>query len=158
VKSDELVPVGRVGRPHGLGGAFLVEHASDDERRFAVGATLYADGSPACVEESYRAGNRRALRLDRPVERGAELAVLRAELPPPDPDHFYVFQLVGLEVVSAGRTLGLVRDVLPGPANDNLELDGGLLVPLVEDAILEIDVEGGRIDVAPGFFLGNDDT
>jgi 16S rRNA processing protein RimM len=156
VKSDELVPVGRVGRPHGFGGAFLVEHASDDERRFAVGATLYADASPARVEESYRAGNRRALRLDRQVERGAELAVLRAELPPPDPDHFYVFQLVGLEVVSAERTLGLVRDVLPGAANDNLELDGGLLVPLVEDAILEIDLVGGRIDVVPGFLLGDD--
>jgi 16S rRNA processing protein RimM len=156
VTLDELVSVGRVGRPHGLGGAFLVEQASDDERRFAVGATLYADGSPARVEESYRAGNRRALRLDRPVERGVELAVPRAELPPPDPDHFYVFQLVGLEVVSAGRTLGFVRDVLPGAANDNLELDGGLLVPLVEDAILDIDLKGGRIEVAPGFFRNDD--
>ena len=29
---DRLVPIGRVGRPHGLDGAFVVEHASDDDR------------------------------------------------------------------------------------------------------------------------------
>ena len=147
----ELVPVGLVGRPHGLGGAFLVERASDDDRRFAVGATVYVDGAPARIEESYRAGNRRALRIDRPVNRGAQLAVRRDELPPPDPDHYYVFQLVGLEVVSSTRRLGRVRDVLPGAANDNLELDNDLLVPLVEDAIIAIDLERGRIEVAPGF-------
>jgi ribosomal 30S subunit maturation factor RimM len=44
-----------------------------------------------------------------------------------------------------------VLDVLPGPANDALELDGGLLLPLVEDCVLEIDVEAGRVLVAPGF-------
>ena len=153
---SELVPVGRVGRPHGLSGAFLVERPSEDERRFFVGVTLYVDGSPAEVIESYRAGNRRALRLDRPVERGLELAVRRAELPPPDPDHFYVFQLVGLEVVAGERALGRVRDILLGLANDNLELESGLLGPLVEDAIHRIDVDAGRIEVVPGF-LGDDD-
>ena len=29
----------------------------------------------------------------------------------------------------------MVRDLLPGPANDNLELDDGTLVPMIEDAI-----------------------
>jgi 16S rRNA processing protein RimM len=148
---DELVPVGRVGRPHGLAGAFLVEAASEDETRFAVGATLRVDGEPALVVGSYRAGNRRALRLDRPVPRGAELAVRRDDLPPPEADHFYVFQLVGLEVVEGARALGRVRDVLPGAANDNLELDTGVLVPLVDDAVQQIDLEQGRIELVPGF-------
>jgi 16S rRNA processing protein RimM len=147
----EFVPVGRVGRPHGLAGSFLVEGASEDEARFAVGATLHVNGKPAQVIESYRAGNRRALRLDRPVERGAELAVRGDELPPPDADHFYVFQLVGLDVVESGRLLGCVRDVLPGAANDNLELDTGVLVPLVDDAVQAIDLEQRRIELVPGF-------
>ena len=34
----EHVVVGRVGKPHGIGGAFVVEHPSDDAARFAVGA------------------------------------------------------------------------------------------------------------------------
>jgi 16S rRNA processing protein RimM len=154
-RGAELVPVGRVGRPHGLAGAFLVENASEDDARFAVGATLYVDRVPARVVESYRAGNRRALQLDRPAERGAELAVGRDELPPPENGVFYVFQLVGLEVIEGERILGRVRDVLPGAANDNLELDTGLLVPLVEDAIEGIDLDAWRIQLVPGF-LGED--
>jgi 16S rRNA processing protein RimM len=148
---SDFVAVGRVGRPHGLAGAFLVESASEDDARFAVGAALYVDGAPARVVESYRAGNRRALRLDCHAERGAELAVPRDELPPAAENGFYVFQLVGLEVVEEGRILGRVRDVLPGAANDNLELDTGRLVPLVEDAIGDIDLEARRIELVPGF-------
>ena len=49
------------------------------------------------------------------------------------------------------RALGLVRDVHPGPANDALELDTGLLLPLVEDCILSVDLSQRRIVVARGF-------
>ena len=67
-----LVPVGRVGRPHGLDGAFVVERASDDDRRWEVGAAVFVNGSPATIELSRRVGGgRRAIRLDRQVERGA---------------------------------------------------------------------------------------
>jgi 16S rRNA processing protein RimM len=149
---EDLVPVGRVGRPHGLDGAFVVEHPSEDEARYAVGATLYVDGSPAKVVLSRRAGaRRRAIKLDRPVERGQELAVSRTALPDPGPDTFYVFELVGLAVEEEGRAVGVVQDVLPGPANDNLELDTGALVPLIEDAIQEIDLAGGKVVLNPGF-------
>ena len=148
----KLVPVGRVGRPHGLDGAFVVERPSEDEARYAVGATVFVDGEAATVVLSRRAGaRRRAIRLDRAVERGQELAVPAAALPDPGPDTYYVFQLVGLAVHEEGRAIGVVQDVLPGPANDNLELDTGLLVPLVEDAIEEVDLEGGRVVLNPGF-------
>ena len=46
---SDLIKVGRVGRPHGLDGSFFVEHASEDEARFAKGATLHVDGEPARV-------------------------------------------------------------------------------------------------------------
>ena len=41
------VQVGKVGKPHGLEGAFVVEQASEDPERFAVGATLLVGGEPA---------------------------------------------------------------------------------------------------------------
>lgn len=142
-----------MGRPHGLDGAFVVERPSDDPRRYVVGAVVYVDGEPATVVLSRRAGgHRRAIKLDRPVERGQQLAVDRAELPAPEPDHFYVFQLVGLAVVDeAGRELGTVQGVLPGVANDNLELSTGTLVPMIEDAVLSVDLEVGRVVVAAMF-------
>ena len=54
--SISRVLVGRVGRPHGLSGAFVVEHPSDDQQRFSPGAELYAGGEPSKVVESKRAG------------------------------------------------------------------------------------------------------
>jgi 16S rRNA processing protein RimM len=149
--TDHVV-VGRVGKPHGIGGAFVVEHASDDATRFAVGAELVAGDLPARVEESKRSGGRLVVKLDRHVERGTELRVPTTSLPPPEPDSFYVFQLVGLEVVEeGGRMLGKVRDVANYDANDVLELDSGTLLPLVEACVREIDLEGGRIVVSRGF-------
>jgi 16S rRNA processing protein RimM len=151
--SDDLVPVGRVGRPHGLDGAFVVERPSDDPRRYEVDAVLHVDGVPAKVVLSRRVGGgRRAIKLDRPVERGAQLTVPRADLPPPEPDSYYVFQIVGLAVVADdGRDLGTVKDVMPGVANDNLELSSGALVPMIEDAIVSIDLEEGRIVLNSNF-------
>jgi 16S rRNA processing protein RimM len=151
--TPELVPVGRVGRPHGIDGAFVVEDASDDTRWFEVGASLHVSGVQATVVVSRRVGRgRRAIKLDRPAERGAELSVLRADLPAPAQDSYYVSDLVGLAVEEdGGRALGTVREVYSGPANDALELDSGLLLPLVEDCVLAVDLAARRILVSRGF-------
>jgi 16S rRNA processing protein RimM len=151
---SELVPVGRVGKPHGLDGAFFVDGASTRDGVFVAGSTLYAGGEPVTVVASrHGSGRRPVIRLDRHVERGAELAVGRATLPRlGDEDEFYVFQLVGLTVEEEdGRLLGRVRDVLEYPANDVLELDSGASLPLVEACVRQVDLTGGRIVVAAGF-------
>jgi 16S rRNA processing protein RimM len=153
--SDDLVPVGRVGKPHGLDGSFFVEAASEDEERFAAGARLFVDGEPLTIAASKRAQNRPVIRLERRPERGATLAVPSSELPPPEDGSYYVFQLVGLAVVDdEGRELGRVADVWPYPANDVLELDTGVALPLVEDCVQDVDLEAGRIVVATGFADG----
>jgi 16S rRNA processing protein RimM len=148
----ERVVVGRVGRAHGLDGAFVVDSASDDPERFAVGAELIAGGEPARVEERKQAGGRVVIRLDRRVERGTALEVRRDSLPPAEPGSYYVFELAGLEVEEeGGRRLGRVREVAPGIANDVLELDSGLALPLVDACVRSVDLEAGRIVVAPGY-------
>jgi 16S rRNA processing protein RimM len=149
----DLVRVGRVGRPHGLDGAFVVEEASEDPSRYAIGAELLVDGQPAVVVLSRQVGGRRlAIKLDRTVERGAELTVRRDALPELPAETYYVSDLVGFDVVDErGERVGVVRDVLPGPANDVLELDTGLLLPLVEDCVREVDVTGRRLLLNPGF-------
>jgi len=152
VSGPERVVVGRVGRPHGLDGSFVVEHASGDEERFAVGATLWVGGESAQVVAAKRARGRPVIKLDRAAERGAALKVPRAELPPPPEGSYYAFELVGLEVVEeGGRVLGRVRHVAPGVANDVLELDTGLALPMAESCVHAIDVDAGTIIVAAGF-------
>jgi 16S rRNA processing protein RimM len=150
--TPDLVQVGRVGRPHGLDGAFVVEDASDDPQRFAVGARLVVADETVEVVAAKHAGGRLIVKLDREAPRGAVLSVPRSELPAPGEDEYYVFQLVGLSVEEeGGRQLGRVQDVAPGVANDVLELDTGTALPLVEDCVLSVDLERGRILVAQGF-------
>src|SRR4051794_10199291 len=151
--ASELVPVGRVGRPHGLDGSFFVDGPSERSEVFAVGAVVYVDGEPVKVVGSkHGSQNRPVIRLERRVDRGAELTVPRDTLPELGEDEYYAFQLVGLEVEEeGGRALGRVADVLEYPANDVLELDSGLSLPLVEACVRQVDIDRGRIVIAPGF-------
>ena len=146
------VRIGRVGRPHGIDGAFFVELPSADTRWWKTGATFLAGGKPVAVVAHRTSSGRPVIKVEPPVERGAVLEVEREQLPPTGDDEYYAFQLVGLEVVEEnGRSLGTVKAVTPGVANDVLELDSGILLPMVEDCVRQVDLERGRIVVAEGF-------
>jgi len=153
LSGGDRVVVGRVGRPHGLDGSFFVEGPSDDPRWFEVGARLLAAGGEVEVVAARRgSGGRPVVRLDLRVPRGSLLEVPRDALPPTAEGEYYTFELVGLEVVEeGGRSLGRVAAVVPGVANDSLELEGGALLPLVEACVRDVDLGGQRILVAPGF-------
>jgi 16S rRNA processing protein RimM len=148
----DRVVVGRVGKPHGLDGSFVVDDASEDPRWFERGARLHVNAVVAEVVAVKRAGGRPVIRLDIKPQRGTQLEVERSALPPTADDEYYIFELVGLSVVEeTGRELGTVVTVTPGVANDSLELDGGLLLPLVGACVRDVDLGAGRILVAPGF-------
>jgi 16S rRNA processing protein RimM len=152
VSADDRVVVGRVGKSHGLDGSFVVEDASETPQRFEVGAQLIVEGEPAKVVGRRASRGRPVIRLDRRVARGATLELPRSALEPTADDEYYVFELVGLEVAEdGGEVLGRVVDVPPGVANDVLELDSGMSLPMVEDCILEIDLDRRLIVVAQGF-------
>jgi 16S rRNA processing protein RimM len=151
VSADESVVVGRVGKSHGLDGSFVVEDASDAPNRFDIGAELIVDGAPAKIVGRRTSRGRPVIRLDRRVPRGVQLEIPRSTLEP-TADGEYYFELVGLQVAEeGGEVLGRVVDVAPGVANDVLELDSGLYLPMVEDCILRIDLDERLIVVAKGF-------
>jgi 16S rRNA processing protein RimM len=146
------VRIGRVGRPHGIDGAFFVEQPSTDDRWWKTGATFLAGGKPVEVVAHRRSSGRPVIKVEPPVERGTWLEVEQDRLPPTEADEYYAFQLVGLPVEEeTGRALGTVKVVTPGVANDVLELDSGILLPMVEDCVRAVDLENGRIVVAEGF-------
>ncbi len=150
---SDRVSIGRVGKPHGLDGAFFVEDASEDPRWFKVGSRIYAGGKELAVTVARRgAQGRPVIRLNEEVSRGAALEIPFDAMPPVGEGEYYRFQLVDLEVVEeGGRALGRVLEVEPGIANDVLALEGGLRLPLVEACVRDIDLEARRILVAPGF-------
>jgi 16S rRNA processing protein RimM len=146
------VRIGKVGKPHGIDGAFFVEQPSADDRWWKVGSRFLAGGTPVEVVAARRSSGRPIVKLDRPVDRGALIEVERDALPPTEEDEYYAFELVGLPVMEEnGRALGSVKAVTTGIANDVLELDSGVLLPMIEDCVRDVDLAGGRIVVAEGF-------
>jgi 16S rRNA processing protein RimM len=146
------VQIGRVGRPHGIDGAFFVEQPSSDDRWWKTGARFLAAGDEVEVVTHRRSSGRPVVKLDRDVPRGTVLEVPREALPATEEDEYYAFELVGLVVEEeSGRELGTVKVVAPGVANDVLELDTGVLLPMVEDCVRSVDLAAGRVVVAAGF-------
>lgn len=67
--------------------------------------------------------------------------------------HYYVHDLVGLEVVTPdGESLGTIEAVLRGPAND-VYVAGKYLIPATHDAVAGIDLPGRRLIVRSRAFL-----
>ena len=71
---------------------------------------------------------------------------------PLDEGEFYLFEVVGCDVkTDDGKTLGKIRDVLETGANDVYVIDtdeyGDVLLPVIEDTIIEHDIENGVVHV-----------
>lgn len=88
---------------------------------------------------------------------GAEIAVLKSQLPKPAAGEYYWSDLIGLEVVTlGGQALGKVDHLLDTGANDVLVVQGERerLIPFVRGQYVhEIDLDAGtmRVDWDPEF-------
>jgi 16S rRNA processing protein RimM len=166
------VVIGRIGRPHGVGGEVVVKVRTDEpERRFVQGATIVAererDGTRrSLVLESMRPQNEDLLVRfvgieDRSAAEDIGGSLLMAQVPiadrPDDEDEFYDHQLIGLAAVGTGGTpIGEVREVIHLPLQDALavvDADGReLLFPFVAEIVTDVrvtDANGpGRVTIA----------
>ena len=152
---------GRVGRPHGLDGSFLVADANPVLLRTAE--RLMINGVEHAIER--RAGHdaRLILRLEGCTDRegaeamrGQELLVPRANAPELEEDEWWAEDLEGLAVCDGERHVGTVNRLLALPSCEVLEVeraDGGdpLLVPLISDAVRTVDLERKQIDIDLNF-------
>jgi 16S rRNA processing protein RimM len=85
--------------------------------------------------------------------RGREVCVRREALPPPGEGHYYLDDLVGLEVVNEqGERLGVVKRMFSNGAQDVMEVAGGRthLMPWVPAVVKAVDLPRGQITVAWG--------
>jgi len=148
---------GSVGRPHGLDGSFYVHGPAP--QLLLAGVHLNVAGASRQVVRRAGTAQRPILRLEGCENReaaqalhGCELLAPRAEAPKLDADEFWVDDLVGCRVRDGERMLGSVRRVLALPSCEVLEVErcggaGELLVPLVGDAVGEVDVQRREIEI-----------
>jgi 16S rRNA processing protein RimM len=165
VASDELLVVGRIGRPRGVRGENFVEPWTDDpDDRFAVGSVLHTEpdtGGPLTVAAMSNSGGRLVLHFHGVVDRagaealrGVRLLIAAGDRPAlEDPDDFYDTDRVGLLArTTSGAELGPVREVLHAGGADYLVLDMAgreQLVPFVRAIVPKVDIAGGVVVIDP---------
>jgi 16S rRNA processing protein RimM len=151
---------GTVGRAHGLDGSFHVG---------AVAAAVFAlveVGDEVMVGDRRRRVTRVAGHAARPILRlegcadrpaaealtGTEIYLPRESAPALEPDEWWAEDLEGLEVRDGDRVVGTVSGLLELPSCEVLEVvrpgdAPDLLVPLIADAVRDVDLEAGVVDV-----------
>jgi len=161
-----LILMGVIGRPHGVRGlVHVTSYTADPADLAAYGPLALADGRRLTlawrgegVAEIGLIADGRAIPISArsAAERltNTQLWLERDRLPQPDPDEFYLADLVGLAAFdAAGQPLGRVAVVHDYGAGASLEIarDGAppLIVPFTRDVVPEIDLAGGRLTVLP---------
>jgi 16S rRNA processing protein RimM len=148
---------GIVGRPHGLDGSFYVTEPKPD--LLVLGLDIWIAGATRLITR--RAGFDRGVILalegceDRSAAQalgGEELLVGRDRAPELGAEEWWAEDLEGCAVRDGQRQIGVVKRLLALPSCEVLEvtrLGGGreLLVPLIKDAVREVDVSRREIEI-----------
>jgi 16S rRNA processing protein RimM len=156
-ETEHWLRAGVIGRPHGLDGSF---HVVDPV------ASLLEMGTEVRLNDVRREIVRVAGHDARPIVRlegcddrtaaealrGQELFVARTHAPDLEEDEWWATDLEGCAVRDGDREVGVVARLLALPSCEVLEVTraGGapdLLVPLVRDAVRDVDLDERVIDV-----------
>lgn len=165
--TDNALLAGRVGRAHGLDGSFYV--TAPKPRLLILGATVTIDGHGAKIVRRAGTDEHPLIRLQGIEERsavellrGRELTVDFAEAPELEEGEWWAGELEGCGVFDGERRVGTVLRMIELPSCEALEVQldrrsedkgsaSGLLVPMVRDAIRNVDPVARQIDVDMGF-------
>lgn len=170
VAPEALVQVGFVYRPHGIEGELKIDpETTDDPTRFEELSVVYLGEHPRQVvrhsiasvryQETKR-GTTVILGLDGIDSRDDAEAVAKFDVFANEDDlelgegELFIHDLIGMEVVTeAGDLLGTVSNVMDYPAQQMfviLQPDGEqVMIPAVEDFILDIDEDADQVLVRP---------
>ncbi len=148
---------GVAARPHGLDGSFHVAEPVAD--LLGEGVLVRVAGQERRIDRRAGFEARPILRLEgfenraaAEAIRGEPLLVFQTRPRQLDDDEYWAHDLEGCAVRDGEREVGVVTRLMALPSCEVLEVDrfqGGepLLVPLVKDAVREVDLERRVIDV-----------
>ncbi|HEY8347909.1 MAG TPA: ribosome maturation factor RimM [Symbiobacteriaceae bacterium] len=162
--ANQLIRIGRITAPHGVRGEVRVQPLTDFPERFTTLRRVLLGTEARSVGVRYRGTVRGMVilalegvtdRNEAEKLRGQLLLVPRSEVHPLPPGQYYVFDLIGLEVVDPrGNWLGTLADVDRSATVHDLfvvETASGkrCLVPAVQAFIREVNLAEGRVVIQP---------
>lgn len=154
------VVIGTVAAPHGVRGTLKVRETGSG-RHLREGMAPLVLGERRRILEARRTGRGFLIDLEGVTDRegaaalrGAELILDRGELDEPEPDEFYVGDLIGLRARDpGGDPVGTVEDFVENAGNELLVIaaPGGepLFVPFTLEHVPEVDLATGTLVVDP---------
>jgi len=156
----DFITIGRIVAPWGSKGNVKVQVETDFPRRFSPGEQVFIDGQPVTIVDVSWHRDRPILKLstlDRAEDaqqlRGKSIEIPQSQVQPLPEDHYYHFQLIGLEVrTTRGEHLGEVREIITGKSNDTYVVqgtEGEILIPAIKDVVKSVDLERGFIEIEP---------
>lgn len=162
-----FLAVGRLRRSHGVIGEMLMDVLTDFPERLRVGKVIYVGDAHEAMHISGIRGHDREMiihlkGISNPEEtarfRNALVFVKASDLPELPEGEYYHHQLIGLSVVDEAQSiLGRLDSILETGANDVYVVktpEGKeLLLPAVEDVILEVDLAKRQMTVRPPEWL-----
>jgi 16S rRNA processing protein RimM len=153
-------------RPHGIRGEISIEVLTAYPERIVPDMQVYLGNDPkdASSAVSYRVEHARKhqrhllLQLEGIADRSAAelmrsqyVMVPLEDAVPLDEGEFYLFQVIGITVYTdEDEHLGEVVDVIETGANDVYVVRGPrgeVLLPAIDDCVLDIDIDAGRMTV-----------
>ena len=150
--------VGVVAGVWGHWGEVRVQPHTDNPQRFSRGSLVMAQGRALKIQSCRWHKGLALLKLigidtseDAMSLQGALLEVSLDQVPPLSPGSYYHFQILDMEVWTlSGEILGAVTDILSTGSNDVYVVSRGgseILLPAIQDVVLDVDLEKGRIIV-----------
>jgi 16S rRNA processing protein RimM len=154
---ENLIEMGRVAGSYGVRGWIKVE---EPEEALPRCSRWWIDGAEYPVQQA-KAHSGTLLAKLAGVEtpeaarrlKGSKVLVQRESLPEPAAGHYYLADLVGLEVVNEqGVVLGEVKRWVFNGAQDVMEVAGDRtrLIPWIASVVRDVDLENKRIQVEWG--------
>ena len=155
--TDPPLPIGKVVKAHGLKGHLKVLPYGDTLSTLAADEKITAclpDGNWVSLTTAEIHPHQKVfLLLSHEISTveearrlvGAELCVPESRLPLTEPDEFYWYQLIGLEVMSTdGQKLGTLEEIIETGSNDVYVVRQGdkeILVPAIQEVVHEVDLQ-----------------
>jgi len=151
------IAIGRVVGPFGIRGEIKMVPTTDFVDRFEVGSeivlSLPNERRTWRIERSRPHKGGIILKLDGVDTRNSaeelrdiDIIIGESDLRELEGDRFYVFDIVGLKVVTEdGREQGSVTEVLQGGGNDVYVTSTGLCIPALRDVVAQVDLKRGLL-------------
>lgn len=159
----DFLALGLIARPHGVSGEVRVDVLTDFGDRWEGLKTVYIGPhyEPYHIQSTRHHQKAILIKFEGyntrdSVDslRGEFIYIPTQQAMPLEPDEFYFYQVIGLDVrTEDGESYGEIVDVLRPPnANEVFVVYGNrgeILIPVIEDVINLIDIDAGYVVITP---------